>query len=500
MSTAGARSGRAAALRRAADPLEQQLLNAVSASVARAVSVIHDAAEKTAEPLKRQPQTTRRAAAVTVALALSGGRDSMALLELLARLASTRGTGIRRVVAVHVHHGLSRNADAWLEHCEAECGRRGIPLIARRVEVKRRGRGLEAAARVVRYAALAEAAREAGARMVLTAHHRDDRIETFLLQWMRGAGLDGLAAFPAARIFDDDLQLLRPLVDISRADIERYVELRHLQYVDDDSNDDALLLRNALRRDVLPRIDLLRPGFRTAAARSVDLVAEAAEAMRSVAAADHAACADGAPEGMLWLDRLAALPAARQTGALRAWLADQGLEAPSRARLLEVLEQARHARSDARLLVRLGSHEVRRYRGLLLLKPVDDASRDSSVLQWQGEEEIPVASWGGVLKFSTVEGVGFDPAWLRAEPLEIRPRGGGERFKPNAARPSKTLKRLFQDASIAEFERGRLPLLWRAGELIFVAGLGADVRFTDRDGERIVIDWDPDASLIEHYS
>ena len=476
------------------------MLNTVRVAVERAVSLAHDAVAKSVEPLKRQPQAPRRAAAATVALALSGGRDSMVLLDLLARLASTRGSGIKRVFAIHVHHGLSRNADAWLAHCETECARLGVPLIARHVKVKRRGRGLEAAAREARYAALADAAREAGVRIVMTAHHRDDRLETFLLQWMRGAGLDGLAAFPAARVFGGDLQLLRPLVDVARADVERYVELRALSYVDDDSNDDVALLRNAVRRDVLPRIDALRPGFRAAAARSVDLVAEAAEAMRSVATNDYAACADGAPEGMLRLDRLAALPGSRQPGVLRAWLHDQGLQAPSRARLLEVLDQARNARSDARLLVRLGSHEVRRYRGLLLLKPIDDASRDSYVLQWRTEDEIPLPGWGGVLRFIAVDGDGFDPEWLRAEPLEARARGGGERFKPHPARPSKTLKRLFQDAGIPEFERGRLPLLWRDGELIFVAGLGADVRFTDRDGERVVIDWEPDASLIERDS
>ncbi len=375
------------------------MLDIVRIAVAHATSLSQDSAAKSAEPLKRQPQAPR-AANATVALALSGGRDSMALLDLLARLASTRGTGVRRVIAIHVHHGLSRNADAWLAHCEAECARMGVPLITRRVEVKRRGRGIEAAAREVRYAALADAAREAGARIVMTAHHRDDRLETFLLQWMRGAGPDGLAAFPAARAFSNDLQLLRPLVDIARTDLERYVALRALNYVDDDSNDDVALLRNAVRRDVLPRIDALRPGFRTAAARSVDLVAEAAEAMRSVAANDYDACADGAPGGMLRLDRLVELPAARQTGVLRAWLAEQGLQAPSRARLLEVLDQARNARSDARLLVRLGSHEVRRYRGLLLLKQADDASRDSHVFKWRAEDEMPLPSWGGVLRFS----------------------------------------------------------------------------------------------------
>ncbi len=421
----------------------------------------------------------------------------MALLDLLARLAATRGSGVRRVIAIHVHHGLSRHADDWLAHCEAECARRNVPLIVCHVEVKRRGRGIEAAAREVRYAALAEAARKAGSRIVLTAHHRDDRLETFLMQWMRGAGPDGLAAFPPARSFGIDLQLLRPLIDVSRADIERYVELRRLRYVEDDSNDDMSLLRNAVRSEVLPRIEALRTGFRVAAARSIDLVAEAAEAMRSIAAADLLGCSDGVPDGMLRLDRLAALPLARQSGVLRLWLADAGLEAPSRARLLEVLEQAHNARSDARMLVRVGDREVRRYRGLLLLKRADGTSHDADTIQWHDEDEVPIPAWGGVLKFVAVAGEGFDPEWLRAEPLQVRGRGGGERFKPHPARPSKTLKRLFQDAGIAEFERGRLPLLWRAGELIYVAGLGADVRFTDRDGERIVIEWEPDASLIE---
>ena len=183
---------------------------------------------------------------------------------------------------------------------------------------------------------------------------------------------------------------------------------------------------------------------------------------------------------------------------LRAWLERAGVECPSRARLLELLHQARTARSDTRLLVRIGDREVRRYRGLLLLKRANAEAHDVHAFRWQGEEEVSVPGWGGALRFSpVVDEEGFDPEWLRGAPLEVRPRGGGERFKPHPTRPSKTLKRLFQDAGIPEFERGRLPLLWRKGDLIYVAGLGADVRLTDRDGERILIEWQPDAGLID---
>jgi tRNA(Ile)-lysidine synthase len=365
--------------------------------------------------------------------------------------------------------------------------------------VRRAGRGLEAAARDARYGELAEVAAELGADIVCSAHHRDDRIETFLLQWLRGAGPEGLAAFPPARPFGDAGPLLvRPFIDIARADLARYVEQRGLATIEDESNDDRSLLRNALRLDVLPRLDALRPGFRAAAARSVELVADAAETLRSVAADDLALLQEGAPAGMLRLDALALLPPARQAWALRAWLAGQGVEAVSRARLREMLEQAHEARSDARLLLRVGNREVRRYRGLLLLKNVDAAARDAEAFHWSGEDEIALAGWGGVLRFVRVhDSEGFDPQWLAARPLEARPRSGGERFKPYAARPSRTLKRLYQDAGIPEFERARLPLLWRDGELIHVAGLGSDVRLTDRDGERIAIEWQPDATLID---
>ena len=477
-----------------ADPLDRVLLDAAAQALRDAAALAH-AREADETALRRRPP---RPAAATVVVGYSGGRDSTALLHAMTRLARQRGSGLREAVAVHVHHGLSRHADEWLAHCEKHAALIGARFIARHVSVQRAGRGLEAAARAARYQALADVAEEIGAEFVCCAHHRDDRIETFLIQWMRGAGPEGLAAFPAARaLADDGPLLLRPFIDIPRAEIERYVAAHALDFVEDDSNDDPALLRNALRLDVIPRLDELRPGFRAAAARSADLVAEAAEALRSVAADDLAACQQGAPVGMLRLDVLSTLPAARQTWALRAWLASHGIEAVSRARLSEMLQQAHAARSDARLLVRAGDREVRRYRGLLLVKEGEAGARDAESFRWSGEDEIALPSWGGVLRFTRLrEEEGFDPAWLAARPLEARPRAGGERFKPRAGRPSRTLKRLYQDAGIAEFERARLPLLWRDGELIFVAGLGADVRLTDRDDERIGIEWQPDASLL----
>ena len=141
------------------------------------------------------------------------------------------------------------------------------------VRVKNTGEGVEAAARQARYDAIFKAAHAFNADMVMTAHHQDDRLETFLIQWMRGSGVDGLATFPVARDVQG-IKLVRPLMGLPRELLERYLELTELTWVDDESNADTAYLRNAIRHEVLPVMQAIRPGFKEAAARSVELVAK----------------------------------------------------------------------------------------------------------------------------------------------------------------------------------------------------------------------------------
>jgi tRNA(Ile)-lysidine synthase len=271
--------------------------------------------------------------------------------------------------------------------------------------------------------------------------------------------------------------LLRPLLSHPRAELHDHAARHGLSFVEDPSNQDTRLARNALRREVLPPLERLRPGYRQGALRSLELLAEAAQVQRELAQEGLAHCSQDAPAGMLRIDRLATLSPARQALALRAWLAQAGLAPPSRARLQEVLAQSFGAR-DGRMLVRLGQTELRRHRGLLCLREAVPVVPEGETLRWQGEAELPVPSWGGALHFIE-DPAGFDAHWLRAAPLELRLRTGGERFKPHPLRPSRRLKQLFQEAGIPEFERGGLPLVWRAGRLIFVAGLGADARLAN---------------------
>ena len=166
-----------------------------------------------------------------LAMGLSGGRDSVVLLDALATVAPSRG---HTITAIHVHHGLSPNADTWAQFCADHCAALGIALVTRKVMVDHLPRtSLEAQARGARYGALADAARHISAPVVALAHHRDDQAETLLLQLLRGAGPHGLAAMPAMRKDISGIAWWRPVLAVARAEIDAYARDQALAWIDD---------------------------------------------------------------------------------------------------------------------------------------------------------------------------------------------------------------------------------------------------------------------------
>ncbi len=449
---------------------------------------------------------------VRIVFAFSGGRDSTALLEILSRIRNAAGQSrIADLTVVHVHHGLSCNADAWVEHVQSFCKARGLTLEVVRVYVNPRApEGVEAAARQARYRALLRIARERRADVIMTAHHQDDRIETFLIQWLRGAGPEGLAAMSPVRSFEmagsegAGIALVRPWLDVSGEEIERFARKARLTWVEDESNSDTRFLRNLIRTEMLPHLDAARPGWRKAAARSVGLVAESAELISSIGREDLALCAGSRP-GTIAIGRFLKLSAQRQALCLRAWLTSQGLKAPPKVRLEEMLRQVRQTQGAGSMCFHMEGREVRRWGENLVIVDVPAPARASDALQrtivWKGEPEVSLGLWGGVLRFEPCDGNedGLDGQRLRAGKLEVRPRRGGEKLKLHRLRPSRNLKHLYQEAKIPAFERGRLPLVWLDDQLVFAAGLGCDVRhYADRTlvAERVRLVWVPDQPLL----
>lgn len=294
----------------------------------------------------------------TIAIAYSGGLDSTVLLEAAVRVA-----GADRCVALHVHHGLSPNADRWLAHCDVSARALGVRFDAEHVRVSREsGESLEAAAREVRYRALDAMCARQGAAVLWLAHHADDQAETVLLQLLRGAGVAGLAAMAPQRIDESSaVPRVRPFLPLLRAQLERYAHLRGLRWIEDESNADTRYARNALRHEVMPVLATRFPGFRDALARTARHAATAQRLLDDLARIDLRTVArdDGAA---LSRKALTALDDARAMNVMRVWIRSAALPAPSAARLANMLRQLREARDGHGLSVMHGGACLRMYR------------------------------------------------------------------------------------------------------------------------------------------
>jgi tRNA(Ile)-lysidine synthase len=414
-------------------------------------------------------------------LALSGGVDSIVLLEILGRLAPRYPFTLD---CLHVDHGISPNAPAWARFARAAAKRYGCRCVVRKADLaQHRALGLEGAARAARYAFFSALPSD----FVVLAQHEDDQAETVLLQLARGAGPAGLAGMPAARRLKStsgtaatEPLLLRPLLGATRAEIESFARAHGLAWVEDESNADTRRARNLVRHRVLPLLREVNPRASANLARSAALLAEANEVLHSVAASD---ALGASRDGHLDVAALGALPRARAKNALR-WALDRaGAAPPDSVRLGEALDQLLTARTDASVRVAFGAAEIRRFRGVAwIVRPASPAPAGFHA-PWPGRVTWRLPELGGVLRLNRARGAGLAAAAVRRGQLEVRLRRGGERFRPDARRPSRTLKALLQESGVPPWERMRLPLLYCDGQLAWVPGLGVAAALRAGPGE-----------------
>ncbi len=402
-----------------------------------------------------------------VAVAISGGIDSMVLLDALVHVSVGRPL---RLSAVHVHHGLSPNADRWARFCAEQCASRAVPLTVHRLHLQRKsGQSLEALARAGRY----EHLMSCDVHVIAIAHHADDQAETVLLQLLRGAGPRGLSAMPAFR--RGPPALLRPLLSLTRATLAAYAKTRGLGWIEDESNSDTKHRRNLLRHEIAPRLAAGFQGYPATLARAASHQAEASALLDELAAID----AEGAID-QVGLDRaqLAGLSNARGANLLRWFLRREGLRPPTDARLADVLRQLRSASADARTRIAHDGAEIGCYRGRVVVHAPTTAP---FAVAWGGAPEVHLP--GGVLTFEPADGEGIAFAKLALAPVTVRSREGGERIRLAANRPRHAVKKLLQRANLTLWQRQALPLVWCGDELAAVPGVGVDIAFQAAAGE-----------------
>ena len=270
--------------------------------------------------------------ALPMAVGLSGGADSTALLLACAR----KWPG--QVQAIHVHHGLQAAADGFEEHCAALCQSLNVPLWVKRLDARHTpGQSPEDAARQARYKAFEAVAiaskAQAAIKSIAIAQHADDQVETLLLALSRGAGIAGLAAMPA-RWERAGVVWHRPLLQVAGADIRSWLRLQGQPWVEDPTNTDQRYTRNRIRAQLLPALEAAFPAFRETFARSASNAAQAAELLDELAQQDLLRV--GAPPH---ITELQGLSRARQANVLRHWLRVAYATTPSAAQLGELLNQ-----------------------------------------------------------------------------------------------------------------------------------------------------------------
>lgn len=410
--------------------------------------------------------------------ALSGGLDSVSLLYFLAPVLRERGALLR---AIHVHHGLSPNADAWAQYCLEFCQQMLLPCQVHKVCVVSDGMGLEAAARKARYDVFRQEL--IADEVLLQGHHLDDQAETVLLRAMRGAAPSGLAAMPRCRSLGRGL-LFRPWLSVARKTLYEAAQAESLVWIEDESNQDEGLDRNYLRLKILPAFEQRWPQVRSALARVADQARQQKNLLDELLAPSLDAVIMRTPFGAaLQLDHLQPLSSAHREAVIRHWLHELHVPQAPASTLLRFEREMLEAKAGAASELRWGLHSMRVYRRCVFHVPIE---RGANVLPEPEPIEFELSdlplrvnstTWCIQVDWSDVELPRGDLTGIFYACISLNSASGkfclrSQRQGDALRLPSgqhQSLKQVFQDIGVPPWSRRSWPMLF-CGDVLVCAG------------------------------
>ena len=426
-------------------------------------------------------QLAAATASKRIALALSGGLDSVVLLDTVCKAVQANQTSKKstEVWVFHIHHGLQQPADAWLEFCEKLAKKYGAHFDFRLLHFTDKTQGnIEARARAERYDALTELCVEHGIDDLLLAHHQNDQAETILLQLLRGAGVAGLSGMPLQRINTADgrsITLWRPLLNQSRAELEAYAKRHKLKWIEDPSNHNLRYRRNAIRKDIIPKLEKIQPGAIANLARSAELLAHSQVLLDRLAMQDGIDMLQSLTLKLRPLLALAKSDKPAANNVMRYWLKLNFLAMPSQERLESWWKDLLAVKQSSSLEWQHDEHSIRLWRGVLQVAHAQTG-------EWVFKDISPRSKL-----------LGLPAAWVSEAQqrglIEYRERLGSEKIQIKSHGPRKTLKNLFQESETPPWERQAL-LLYINDELIAVAGVGVSYPHLVSTGKRVLPQWE----------
>ena len=408
-------------------------------------------------------------------IAYSGGIDSHVLLHLSASIDEIKS----KITAVYVHHGLQQEADAWEKHCELVCLNLDVTYKCLNVNAQKSiGQSPEEAARDARYHVLKSLLGKND--VLLLAQHREDQMETVLLQLFRGAGVQGLSGMPSAIDFGLGT-MCRPLLDVSKQEIENYAECNSLDWVEDPSNNSNEFDRNFLRNQILPQLRQRWPALDKTIARSARHCASNHSVIQDLAKALLINLFDET-EGTLNISQLLELDVNKQHLVLRQWFASHKLRMPSEKNLNRILTEVVTAKGCGNPEVQGTGYCIRRYRNDLYCLT---SCRDDSNLQeknWpMGQKQLKLDDGKTLMITEGTQGIS-ESIWLQAQ-VTVKYRKGKEKIRLPGRKGHHTLKNLYQEKAIPPWLRHNIPLIYLNDKLVAIADLWISADFYSTGNE-----------------
>ena len=411
-----------------------------------------------------------------IAVALSGGLDSVVLLDTVCKVQAKNQSS--QIFVFHIHHGLQKEADDWLIFCEKLAKKYKAHFDFRLLHLIGEEQGnIESRARAGRYEALTDLCTEYGIEDLLLAHHQNDQAETVLLQLLRGAGVAGVSGMPNSRVLKTkagEITLWRPLLNQSRKELEAYAKEHKLKWIEDPSNQDVKYRRNAVRKTIIPALEKIQPEAIANLARSAGLIGEAQTLLDRLARQDGKTMIlkDGVQLKQLLVLAKKDLPAANNV--LRYWLKANSLTMPSQERLAAWWSDLNRVKTGAQLEWAHDERRIRLWRGIL---QIENAKTGKWVFKTISSSSKTPGLPSQLVKEAQKNGL-----------ITQIDRSGSEKIQIKANAPRKTLKNLFQEGDIPPWHRNA-PLLYISGELIAVAGVGVSYPHLVAKGARVLPVW-----------
>lgn len=398
-------------------------------------------------------------------IAYSGGLDSHVLLHLMSHLTDSD----IKVRALHINHGLQKEAESWVVHCQNICKNLSIPFHHISIDLQiKKSESVEDAARKGRYKALLESLQEN--EVLLTAHHQNDQAETFLLQLFRGAGVNGLAAMPEIREVSVGSKLkqhARPLLDLPLQSLKVYAKQYGLDYIQDPSNKSDVFDRNFLRNQIMPQLKSRWPGLDKTISRSASIQAESKLLLDELAEQELKLIVSN-KDNTISIAKLLQFSAIKQKLVMRYWITQSGFVSPSDKKLAHIFFDVVKAREDAQPLIEWQDVQIRRYQNRLYIMSALVEHDHTKIIQWDTDKPLQIPELGVTLQPQLITS---SKLINKKSLVTVRFRQGGETLMASKKGISISLKNLLHEAGIPPWLRSRIPLIFIDNELTLVVGV-----------------------------